>query len=1388
MFKNVATNLRKVLVATATAALAFSGLSASPAQAAAPVYASGDSVVAALTAYNYDLSNTNKIQVPANSQGGMVNVDFQAGVDWMTANVNKVITATATVLGPNGQAIGTNPSDMTAPSVNVNPSFSFCDINASCQYGSNPYTPGQASVYSATVQSGQVRGTLNVSVNFSGGYDMNLGVAQPLPVGEYTVTVQIKADGVASTVDGTDAGLKQYNARGTVTVSGSTYTPATAPGSVNHDLSICLDTTKVQAGSTVTSKLFVNDVEQTGMNVQHEWYWRDNSGMSSRMYEYKQTTTITADDITNGLRADLGSYGDFTNKTVGTTYVVTGQLVDANGADVSGSCAPTAPGKPTITPGQSGSLSAAFTNARFAEMYECAWYLSTDLNTPVKINTAMPGMGMPGSSQSWTCALSSPVVGSSYVVKVRGSYYLKYGPYSASSDAFQVSAPGYTVSPAISGATTAGKISQVSNSISSDSTSEGYTVVADGTGGALQVATYGTRTICPPNCVMPNPTFKLTRSTATAMDSAFAGTGSVTWDPAVSNVYWTSTAWYGTGKWTMTASGRAAGSPAVEILQGSYGSATTSTITVGKAPLEAACASIGTGFNLKSYMQDSSGTASMFPVSARTAKQYYVLNCWKEYTDTNSQKYYPTTQVLVTVDDATHVNVIKVFGEDSADVNATQIGFTSNQAATGSDVAITFFVSKQKVTAISSGPSGYTVTGTVAKREIVRLKADGTTTTTNDGWVAAGTGISDAPVISLPLVNSGDFYAIYRSGSTSSLIKVTSSGAATAPVAIVNDKAADLPSAQYIFPLGVQAGSLSDISVIARSQSGSVTKTAIVSVKTATAAGKTGEILSTTFTTGNGMISAYVLDAATKDVIWWHANAATANKFTLYKWRDPLYVPVVVVPTVTTQVSGKGLNTPVAGTKLTITGTNLGEVTAVKFGTVTATIGTRSATSLEVTVPTGTTGTASITLVYSAGTVTAGSYKYLGATKLAQAVTLNAGATTANIGDTARTLSATVAITGETATPSLTFSSTTTSICTVAGTTLNFVAKGTCTVKAVQAASAWAAEGVATATITVAGKVQTVTITAPTTAEKIIGTSYQLKATSSSGLALAYASNNASNCSVSSTGSVKNLVATTCVITVSQAGNGTWAAASAQVTYTVTKKVQTVTVAAPSAPEKLVSVEGVFLYGSATSGGALTYSFSTPTICNKGTYVANHVLNIKAGTCTIVVSQAGNATWAASSTTVTYTVGAAGSTAIVDAGNVASPVTLLNNGTKANVLSEVVFWNKTTGALNVSSRGVWVGPITATATFKIGSTNYTCQVSYGTQKAVTDATANQVKGFPAANLCGGTSVSDKAALAALKKITAPVTVKVVIVRDLRSPANYNTKGQNTTRTIYFTIN
>lgn len=1381
-----ASRLRNFLVALLSLALAFTGLSASPALAVV-TYAPADNIVDQDNLLTSVLPDTNKFTVPAGATSAVVDFSYMLGTDWVTANRGKIMSLEVAVTGPNGQSLSANPADPATLGFSSMPSLEFCATfdYSSCTVSQPSYN---GSPITLTIGSDKTRGYISTTVSISGGYDINTGRGILPTAGEYTVVATIKASGNTVPVDGiTGSVTKNRDSLVHIAMPGDTYTPSYTLNTVGHSLVMCIDPTKIAVGDTLTSKLFINDVEYTSMGLQRDWEYRTyaNGGMG-RTYDASGQATVTSDDLTNGLLSYLDVYSDTMNMTIGTSYTVKSQVLDQTGEDVSANCAPSVPGKPTLSAPGSGTVSGSFALSTGADMYECAWYLSTDLTTPAKTTMATPGMMMNG----WTCSLSNAIVGKTYLLKVRAAFRDKYSAFSTISDSITVQAAGFVVSPAISGLTTAGKASLVSNSIDNETTADGVVSVNDGKGGTLQLYSYGTRMNCPPNCFMPNGTFKLKRATATGLDSSFAGTGSVSWDPAIDGVMWATQGWYGTSadKWTITGSGSSMlAGPQLEIIQGSNSSATTTITTVGKAPFEAACGTIGTGFNLKSSQWNSGGSISVYPISGPSAKQLYMLQCWKEYTDTNSQKFYPATSVLITIDDATHVNVIKVFGEDSAEVNATNVLATANPAATGSAVAVTFFVTKQKVTSITNGMMSQTTLGTVAKREIVRMTADGNFSTTSDAWPNAGTSISDAPTLTIPYVNDGSFYALYRVGTTTSLFKVTSSGAASTPVEIVNDKASDLPNAFYMIPFGVQSGSASDISLLVRSGTVS-TKFAIVSVKTATAAGKTGEIINYTYSAGNGMMNSSIVNTASKDVIWWHSNAAADGKFTLYKWRDPLYVePVALVPTVSNQVSGKGLNTPAAGTKLTITGTNLGEVTAVKFGTVTATIGTRSATSLEVTVPSGTTGTATITLVHAGGNVTAGSYKYLGASKLAQTVTLNAGANTAVVGATARTLSATVAITGETATPSLTYSSNTPAICSVSGTTLTFVAKGSCVVKAVQAASAWAAEGTTTATITVAGKAQTVTVTAPTTAQKIIGTSFQLVASSSTGLALTYASNNPANCTVSATGLVKNLVATTCVITVTQAGTATWAAASAQANYTVTKKAQTVTVATPSAGEKLASVEGIFLYGSSTSGGALTYSFSTPTVCNKGTFVANHVLNIKAGTCTIVISQAGDATWAPASTTLTYTVGAAGTTAIVDAGNVGSPVALLNNGTKVNVLSEVVYWNKSLGELNVRSRGVWVGPITATATFKIGTTDYTCKVSYGVLKGVTDSTANQVKGFSAPNMCAGTTTTDKAALAALKKLTSPITVKIVVVRDLRNPANYTLKGQNTTRTIYVTI-
>jgi hypothetical protein len=202
-------------------------------------------------------------------------------------------------------------------------------------------------------------------------------------------------------------------------------------------------------------------------------------------------------------------------------------------------------------------------------------------------------------------------------------------------------------------------------------------------------------------------------------------------------------------------------------------------------------------------------------------------------------------------------------------------------------------------------------------------------------------------------------------------MKVSATGAASTAIAITNDKATDMANYSLGWPTGLQSGSLANVSIIAATP----TKTTVLSVNTTTGAGKAGEIVSYVVSQGMGLTNGAIVDPATKDGYWWFSNtAAEAGKIGIYKWRDPLYVkPVGPVPAVTSKNLEYATNTPAAGTKVTFTGTNLDLATAVKFGTVAATLGTKTATSLEVTVPAGT-GTVAITIESANGNGAGGNF------------------------------------------------------------------------------------------------------------------------------------------------------------------------------------------------------------------------------------------------------------------------------------------------------------------------------------------------------------------------------------------------------------------------------
>ena len=150
------------------------------------------------------------------------------------------------------------------------------------------------------------------------------------------------------------------------------------------------------------------------------------------------------------------------------------------------------------------------------------------------------------------------------------------------------------------------------------------------------------------------------------------------------------------------------------------------------------------------------------------------------------------------------------------------------------------------------------------------------------------------------------------------------------------------------------------------------------------------------------------------------------------------------------------------------------------------------------------------------------------------------------------------------------FVSQTTSVCTVSSSASTFITTfattGMCTIQASQGGNGtWAAATPVSRSFTVNADPQTITFNTPGT--QTVGTPLTLSATASSGLAVSFASQTTSVCTVSGT-KTTFVTAGTCTIQASQAGNGTWAAAtpvSRSFTVNLAKPTITSFTATPSA-------------------------------------------------------------------------------------------------------------------------------------------------------------------------------------------------------------------------------
>jgi hypothetical protein len=237
----------------------------------------------------------------------------------------------------------------------------------------------------------------------------------------------------------------------------------------------------------------------------------------------------------------------------------------------------------------------------------------------------------------------------------------------------------------------------------------------------------------------------------------------------------------------------------------------------------------------------------------------------------------------------------------------------------------------------------------------------------------------------------------------------------------------------------------------------------------------------------------------------------------------------------------------------------------------------------------------------------------------------------------------------------LTTAITSLNVCTITGTTVAFIGAGNCVIVANQSGNAVfaAAPQVTQSFAILAASVpiaQTITITSTVPNPAIVGGTYNVVATASSGLPVVLTIGAASSTVCTITGSIVSFIgAGSCVVVANQSGNAVFAAAP-QVTQSFAilaasvPIAQTITITS-TVPNPAI-VGGTYNVVATASSGlpvALTIAATSSGVC---TIAGTTVTFIGAGNCTVTANQAGNTAFlAAPQATQVVLVGAAQGTA-----------------------------------------------------------------------------------------------------------------------------------------------
>lgn len=414
--------------------------------------------------------------------------------------------------------------------------------------------------------------------------------------------------------------------------------------------------------------------------------------------------------------------------------------------------------------------------------------------------------------------------------------------------------------------------------------------------------------------------------------------------------------------------------------------------------------------------------------------------------------------------------------------------------------------------------------------------------------------------------------------------------------------------------------------------------------------------------------------------------------------------PVSATFTTPPTVSAVSPNTgsTAGGDSVTISGNYFTGATGVTFGGTAATAVTVvNATTITATTPAGTSGPVSVVVTTPFGSNVANT---LFAYRDNQTISFTDPADRGFVLNDSVPLAATA-----TSGLAVTFTSATPLVCSVSGSTATVLTGGICTINADQAGNtAYSPAPRVQQSFVIAPAAQTISFTDPADIAAFVPNQpVSLVATATSGLAVSFTSATPLVCSVSGT-TATVLAGGTCSINADQAGNASYAAApQVSQSFAISPASQSISFTDP-ADRAFVANGPVALTATATSGLAVSFGSTTPSVCSVS---GSDAIMLGTGVCTITADQAGNASYTpAAQETQSFTINRADQTiSFTDpADTIYAPNRSVALQATASSGLPVTFTSTPPGVCSVSGDRVTIlaaGSCTVTA-FQAGDANY----------------------------------------------------------------------------------